>query len=612
MPKKKEEITFDSEAFLRNVSRSSGVYIMLDTDENCLYVGKAKNLRNRLTTYFSTRNLPGKTRLLVEKINKIDIINTQTNHEALIVEHRLIKEKRPRYNIVFRDDKSYPYINVSTDHPYPSITFYRGRIRKNGQFFGPYSSVGAARNILSQIQKLIPVRQCSNSYFSNRSRPCLQYQIKRCSAPCVNFITKSAYHQDVKEVIMLLKGQSNLLSKIFEQRMMEASYSLDYEMAANYRNRISALRELQSRQGNIFPKNKNIDVFGLDEMDGVVVICILFIRFGDINGHRYYTFRPTLGEDSKMVLEAFIPQFYSRNTVPHEIIVPSVGEINREIPEYLMKISEHKIEIKTNVRGKRAKALANAHDQAMEYLERYKESRENYRNKFNALYKTLGIRGTIESIECYDVSHISGNAIVGSKVVFNKMGPDRSQYRRFNIKTVKSGDDYGAIKDMLERRLKKVHLNETMATLPGVILVDGGRGQLNIAKKIIENLGLEKIAIAGIAKGHGRNPKFDKIYVIENEKPKLKILDKVTMNFVQEIRNEAHRFALTGHRRKRSLANKHSILEDIEGVGAKRRRALLVHFGGLTSIQNASAEEISRVKGISANLAQTIYQSLRK
>ena len=585
---------------------------MSDTDENCLYVGKAKNLRNRLRTYFSTRNLPGKTRLLVEKINKIDIINTRTDHEALIVEHRLIKEKRPRYNIVFRDDKSYPYINVSTDQPYPSITFYRGRIRKNGQYFGPYSSVGAAREILSQIQKLIPVRQCSNSYFSNRSRPCLQYQIKRCSAPCVNFITKSDYRQDVNEVIMLLKGQSNLLSEIFEQRMRKASNSLDYETATNYRNRISALRELQSRHGNLFPQNKDIDVFGLDEMDGVVVICILFIRFGDINGHRCYTFRPTLGEDSRMILEAFIPQFYSRNTVPHEIIVPSVGEINREIPEYLTKISEHKTKIKTNVRGKRAKVLANAHNQAMDYLERYRESRENYSNKFNALYKTLEIRGSVESIECYDVSHINGKAIVGSKVVFTKMGPDTSQYRRFNIKTAKSGDDYGALKEMLTRRLETGYLDEKINTLPGLILVDGGKGQLNIAYKILDELNLTKISIAGIAKGHSRNPKFDKIYILVNRKPKLKILDRSTMNFVQEIRNEAHRFALTGHRRKRSLTNKHSILEDIEGVGPKRRRSLLIHFGGLSSVQNASADELSQAKGISAKLAHTIYQTLHK
>jgi len=602
------EKSFDGEAFLKRVGNSPGVYVMQDCEGHSLYVGKAKDLRKRLASYFGKRALPAKTELMVSQISNIKIITTHTESEALLLENNLIKEKKPRYNVIFKDDKSYPYIRVTTHHPYPGISFYRGSLKRSGLFFGPYANIAAVREILGQLQKIIPVRHCSNTYFSNRSRACLQYQIKRCSGPCVGLIDPESYREDIRQIIMLLQGRSDLLSELFQKEMRSAAQVLDYERAANYRNRISALREIQSRQGNLFPIDYKIDVVTALEQNGTIVISVASIRLGQNPGDRHYIFRPLMREDAKSVLSSFLPQFYLRHIIPKEIVIAPPLKISKGLTSLLSEKAGHKVLIKVNVRGKRAEALAVSMARAEEYLFRHLASKENYEHRFASLCDDFTIDKEADRIECYDISHMGGESTVASQVVFKKDGPTISEYRRFNIKEAAPGDDYGALEEALVRRFRMVSEEKLRGTAPSILLVDGGKGQLRLASRIINALAINNVCLASIAKGRNRNPNLDRVYIYTNGRVNRVLLSRTSMHFVQEIRDEAHRFAITGHRSHRSKKRMKSTLENIAGIGTKRRQSLLLYFGGLKSIEKAGIDEIARVKGISAALARNIYR----
>ena len=599
-------IDFDGKVFLKTVSRSPGVYLMVDSDGRCLYVGKAKDLHRRLGSYFRRSGLPGKTKLMMSQVTHIETRITQTESEALLLENHLIKEKKPRYNVIFRDDKSYPYIRVTTHHPHPGISFYRGNLKQPGTFFGPYASVAAVREILSQLQKVIPVRHCSDSYFNNRSRPCLQYQIERCSGPCVGLVDRSIYADDVRQVLMLLEGRNDSLAELFTEKMEGAARILDYETAADYRNRISALREIQSRQYNLLPHDREIDVVTAVECNGIIDVCIMFIRGGQNRGDRHYLFRPLLGQDSKEVLTAFLPQFYLRNLMPKEIVVSPPPEAVDTLASLFTEKAGHKVVIKSNVRGRRAQALTLARNQAEDHLTRHLVSRESYQYRFASLCQDLNVEEDAQRIECYDISHTGGEAAVASRVVFNRDGPDTSEYRRFNIKEAMPGDDYGALRETLTRRFRNV--SEGQGLVPDILLIDGGKGHLRIAREIVEKLVPHEICLAVIAKGAGRRPSLDRVYGYRDHRMSALQTSQTSLHLIQQIRDEAHRFAITGHRRRRSKSRTKSSLEQISGVGSKRRRSLLRYFGGLKAIERAGVDELSRTSGISSNLAKRIYQ----
>jgi excinuclease ABC subunit C len=596
----------DGKAFLKTVNQSPGVYLMVDSDGRYLYVGKAKNLQRRLGSYFRRSGLPDKTKLMMSQVSNIEIRITHTEREALLLENDLIKEKAPRYNVIYRDDKSYPYIRVTTDHPQPGISFYRGSLKQPGTFFGPYPSVAAVREILSQLQKVVPVRHCSDNYFRNRSRPCLQYQIKRCSGPCVGLVDPSVYADDVRQVIMLLGGRDDSLAKLFTQRMEEAARTLDYETATDYRNRISALREIQSRQYNLLPNDREIDVVTAIERNGTIDVCVMSVRRGQNRGDRHHLFRPRLGQNSKEVLAAFLPQFYFRNSIPREIVVaPLPGPVDTLATLFTEKAG-HKVVIKSNVRGRRAQALILARNQAEDHLTRHLASKESYQYRFASLCRDLNAKDDAVRIECYDISHTGGEAVVASRVVFNRDGPDTSEYRRFNIKEAIPGDDYGALRETLTRRFRKV--SEGQGLTPDILLIDGGKGHLRIALEIVERLVPNELCLATIAKGIGRRPSLDRVYGYRNNRVSALQTSQTSLHLIQQIRDEAHRFALIGHRRQRSKKHTESPLEQIPSIGPKRRQSLLRHFGGLKAIEDAGMDELSRTPGISPDIARGIYE----
>lgn len=597
---------FDGKVFIQTVSQSTGVYMMIDRKGGYLYIGKAKNLRRRLSSYFRSSELRGKTKLMISQVDRIEIHVTHTESEALILENNLIKANKPRYNVIFRDDKSYPYIRVSTDHPRPGISFYRGGLRQSGTFFGPYASVAAVREILSQLQKIIPVRNCNDSYFNNRSRPCLQYQIKRCSGPCVDLVDPDVYEDDVRQILMLLGGRNESLAELFARRMEVAAKILDYETAADYRNRISALREIQAQQLSFFPHDRDIDVVTAVEQDGTVGVCVMFIRSGQNRGDRHYFFRPPLGQNAQEVLAEFLPQFYFRNLIPREIVVkPSVKSVTI-LTALLTSKAGHKVSIKSNVRGRRAQAVALAGNQAEHRLARHLASKESYQYRFTRLCKDLEVEDSAQRIECYDISHTAGESMVAARVVFDKDGPATSEYRRFNIKATTPGDDYGALRETLGRRFRA--FSKDRGIVPEILVCDGGKGHLRIAQETIEKLVPDDLCLVTIAKGPGRKPKLDRVYGYRNHKICVLQLSQPSLTLVQQIRDEAHRFAITGHRRQRAKRQVVSPLEQIAGLGPKRRQSLLRYFGGLKSIERAGVDDLTRASGISANLAKRIYQ----
>jgi len=605
-----EAAGFDHKTFLKNLTTQAGVYQMFDEAGSILYVGKAKNLKNRVSSYFRNTGLNSKTVALVGRIRQIEVTVTRSEAEALILEHNLIKSQRPPYNILLRDDKSYPYIFVSSEDDFPRISLHRGSRKKKGDYFGPYPNVGAVRSSLDFLQKTFRIRQCEDSVYRNRSRPCLQYQIKRCTGPCVELISKEDYQRDLRHTALYLRGDSEKLTTELANQMDAAAQDLDFEAAAQYRDQISALRRLQASQ-SIDAVNGEADVVALIREGGGVCVHVLFIRQGRILGSKSYFPSEKLAENEAEVLSAFLPQFYlgsSGREVPPEIIISDELEDQEAIAEALSLQAGRQISISAKVRSHRAKWRELALEAARQNLMARLASKQSQLKRFELLQDAMGLDEMPQRLECFDISHSSGELTVASCVVFDTGGPLKSDYRRFNIEGITGGDDYAAMEQALTRRYTRIKKGE--GKLPDVLLIDGGKGQLSAARRVMLELGIEGVRLLGVAKGTTRKAGFETLFFDNSTTELVLNSDSGALHLIQHIRDEAHRFAITGHKQRRDKKRNTSTLEDIPGVGAKRRRELLRHFGGLHEVKRASAEDLARVPTISKKIAEDIYSAL--
>ncbi len=600
---------FDHKAFLETVSHRPGVYEMLDHNGKTLYVGKAKNLKNRLSSYFRASGLTTKTLALISKIADIELTVTNSETEALLLEQNLIKDRKPPYNILLRDDKSYPYIYISADSDFPRMDSCRGRKRTKGLYFGPYPSSHAVRESLQLLQKIFKVRQCTDTYFRNRTRPCLQYQIHRCKAPCVGLVSEEEYQQDLNDTRQFLEGKNQQLIRSLIQRMEVAAEALDFEQAAAIRDQINHLRVVQEQQ-SVTRAAGNVDVIGYAQLAGNTCFDVLFVRMGRVLGHKYYFSQFKLEAGQGDYLSDFMAQFYVRlvnsRDLPGEIIVPFKLTDSVVMEDAIHAVSGKKIPIKHSIRGERQDWLHLANKNARQNLDSHLASKSHLSQRYAQLQSLLGVEQSIGRMECFDISHTMGEATVASCVVFDAQGPVNSEYRRYNITGIEPGDDYAAMAIALDKRYRKL-ADAGEGARPDLIIIDGGKGQLGKATQVIEGLALD-IPLLGVAKGVTRKPGLETLLYQDHE------LDpagaEAGLLLIQQIRDEAHRFAITGHRQRREKARKRSVLEDIPGIGSKRRSALLKFFGGRAGVSNATVDELKKVEGISHALAQQIYQHL--
>ncbi|MSR12281.1 MAG: excinuclease ABC subunit UvrC [Gammaproteobacteria bacterium] len=605
--------TFDHKGFLATLTSRPGVYRMLDAQGGVLYVGKACNLKLRVGSYFRASGLSTKTLALVEKIAAMEVTVTNSETEALLLEQSLIKAHRPAYNIQLRDDKSYPYIFLSDQDTYPRLTFYRGSRKRKGRFFGPYPSAHATRETLQILQKVFRVRQCEDSYFKNRSRPCLQYQIERCTGPCVNLISPQDYARDVHYSTLFLQGKSNLLVRELITNMEATALSENFEKAATIRDQLIDLRRIQEQQF-VANQGQDADILAAELRQPYVCVHAIYVRSGRIIGSKSHFPRFRLAETAGEVLAAFISQTYLGDTksssIPAEIIVPEVLEDGPGLQAALSYVAERKIKLSMRVRGHRAQWLQLAVTNARESIQSHISAKENIQERFRALQEALKLDSVPARIECFDISHTGGEGTVGACVVFDENGAVKSDYRRFNVKDITPGDDYGAMEQVLDRRFKRLAKGE--AKLPDILLIDGGKGQLTQAHAMLGKFQLQDIVLLGIAKGISRRAGQETLFLREGERHReiVMVSESPALHLLQQVRDEAHRFAITGHRQRRSKARNVSTLEEIEGLGPKRRRELLRHFGGQQEVKKASAAEILKVTGISKKLAETIYEYL--
>ncbi|MFZ2752776.1 MAG: excinuclease ABC subunit UvrC [Lysobacteraceae bacterium] len=614
---------FDGRAYARDLTTAPGVYRMYAADGSLLYVGKAAALKKRVASYF-TKALPTRTASMVAQIARMDVTVTRTATEALLLENQLIKSLHPRYNVLLRDDKSYPFV-VLTRESWPRIAFHRGARSLPGRYFGPYPSVLAVRDTLNLMQKIFRLRSCEDSVFRNRSRPCLQYQIGRCSAPCVGLVQARDYAEAVRQATMLLDGRSDDLTTELTTAMESASERLDFEEAARLRDLVASIRKLQSRQyvdGNA----ADLDVLACAMRGAQACVLLLMFRDGRNLGTRSF-FPKTNGENSaEEVLGAFVSQYYAEQTPPREIV------LDREIPERelieeaLGATAGRKVQIKTSVRGERAGYLELVRRNAEQSLAAEVGSNAAQRARAEALRELLGLDEVPQRIECFDISHTMGEATVASCVVFDADGPVRGQYRRYNIDGIEPGDDYAAMRQALERRFRKAaeaiealagsdspapgnEASPARAVLPDLLLIDGGAGQVAQANTVLADFGLVDVHVVGVAKGEARRA-GDETLLLPDGRELHPGAGSLGLQLIQQVRDEAHRFAITGHRGRRQKARNVSRLEDIPGIGPRRRANLLRHFGGLGGLKAAGIEEIARVEGINAALAERIYGTL--
>ena len=601
---------FDPKDFLRTVPGRPGVYRMLDAEGTVIYVGKARNLKKRLASYFRANLDSPKTRVMVAKIADIQITVTHTETEALLLENNWIKRYKPRYNVLYRDDKSFPWIFLS-DHPFPRLGPHRGARRAKGRYFGPYPSAGAVRETLRLLQKVFPVRQCEDSFFNNRSRPCLQYQIKRCPAPCTGLADPQAYAEDVRHAVMFLEGKSNEVIDALVRRMEAASAALEFEQAARYRDQIAALRRVQETQ-YISGEKGEVDVVAAAIEGGMGCVQVFSIRGGRNLGNR--TWYPRLegsldtGEEAAL-LERFVAQHYLRpgGVVPAEILLSHAVESREALEEALSAEAGHRVVLRHALRGQRARWMAMAQENARQSLVLRLNSRASQLARLEALQEALELDELPTRLECFDISHSQGEATVASCVVFDTGGPRKSDYRRFNIEGITPGDDYAAMRQALSRRYRRLKAGE--GALPDVLFIDGGKGQVAQARAVLDELAISGVTLVGVAKGPGRKPGLETLHLSAQEAEIILPADSAALHLVQQIRDEAHRFAIAGHRQRRQRRRNTSPLEAIPGLGPKRRQRLLKQFGGLQEVARAGVEDLSRVQGISTRLAQQIYDA---
>ncbi|MFK8015857.1 MAG: excinuclease ABC subunit UvrC [Gammaproteobacteria bacterium] len=596
---------FDARLFLKNLTERPGVYRMLDAEGLILYVGKARNLRKRVSSYFRKELEHSKTRVLMKQVHGVEITITNTEAEALILEDTLIKTHRPRYNILLRDDKSYPYVKVSTEHDFPRVSFYRGSTKGSGRFFGPFPSAHAVRDSVNLLQKLFRLRPCEDTFFERRSRPCLQYQIKRCTAPCVGMIDRKAYSSDLDNAMLFLEGKSHQIVANLGERMEHAAQAQDYESAATYRDQIARLNKVAASQHVADSRRGDFDIIAGANDGAIHCVAVIYIRGGRNIGSRSYFPRVVGSTPAQDVLSAFIAQYYLARGAPAEILVSDALPDASWLGEALSDKAGRKVKVRANLRGERAAWLDMAKTNAAHALNLRRNSNSNILAQLEALQSALGLAELPERIECFDISHTGGDQTVGSCVVYTREGVRKSDYRRFNITDITPGDDYAAMDQVLKRRYTRVKRGES--PVPDLLLVDGGKGQLTQAAEVMEELQLNQVLLLGIAKGPERRAGHEQLFLHGQKHPIILPSDSKALHLLMHIRDEAHRFAIAGHRARRAKRQVRSVLEEVAGLGPKRRRTLLRHFGGLDGVQNAPVEDLASVDGIGPMLAQTIY-----
>lgn len=599
------DLVFDAKAFLKNLTTRPGIYKMLDKQGEIIYIGKAKNLKNRVSSYFKNQTASPKQQAMVTKVAAIEVTVTHTEGEALLLECQQIKRYKPRYNICLRDDKSYPYLFLSSEQDFPQITFHRGAKRKKGKYFGPYPSVGAVKETLKLLQKIFPIRQCDDSYYNNRTRPCLQHQIERCTAPCVGLIDKSSYAQDVESTVMFLEGKGSLLIDRLIVKMEQAAAMLDFEQAAYFRDQILRLRTVLEKNF-VHGERGDVDIIACATKAGVACVQVFFIRNGQNLGNKLFFPKISNEYDPASVLQAFIAQYYLDKQMPYELIVSHEPEEAELLMAVLSSQAKHDVTISARVRGERMKWLQMACTNAENSLLSKLSDKQGLYARFLSLQEELGCPELPKRLECFDISHTQGEQTVASCVVFDREGPVKSAYRRFNIEGITGGDDYAAMHQAVFRRFKRLKQGEHEA--PDILFIDGGKGQVHEAQKALAELGINNVMIVGVSKGPDRKAGMEKLILVEREQP-LEITPGASgLLLIQHIRDEAHRFAITGHRQRRGKAKKQSLLETVAGLGPKRRQQLLKQFGGLQGISGAGVDALCSVDGISRQLAQRIYE----
>ncbi len=597
---------FNPKPILKNLPNLPGVYRMKNASDEVIYVGKAKDLKKRVSSYFN-KNLPSpRTRMMVAQIVDIETTVTHTEAEALLLENNLIKSFMPRYNVLFRDDKTYPYISLTGDE-YPRLAFHRGTQRKGNTYFGPFPNSIAVRESIQLLQKVFMLRTCENTVFANRTRPCLQYQIERCTAPCVGFISAEDYRRDVSHATMFLQGKEQQVMDELGEKMMKAAETEAYELAAVYRDRMQSLRQVQAKQFVSDFAVNDADVIACVSHEGQHCVNLVMIRGGRHLGDKSFFPKNADGGELEDTMRAFLEQYYVSQKVPPLMIV-GVPIETEALEEVFTEQAGRKVRINTNPVGDKRVWMKMAETNAELALQQRSAQHSNQQARLLALREALDLGDSVERIECFDISHTMGEATVASCVVFDKGAMQNSEYRRYNITGITPGDDYAAMRDALTRRYKKVAAGE--GKRPDLVFIDGGKGQLGVAVDVMQEVGLADILLVGIAKGEERRPGLEQMFFPDRDAPVGLKKDHIGLHLLQQIRDEAHRFAITGHRARRGKARMHSSLEDIDGIGAKRRKALLVRFGGLDGVKNASIDELSQVEGISQMLAEKIYQEL--
>ena len=599
---------FDAKRFIGRLTTRPGVYQMLDADGEVIYVGKAKNLKKRVSSYFLRASGSPRTEAMVDRIADIAVNVTQTEDQALVLEANLIKQYKPHYNVLFKDDKSFPYIAIS-GHEYPRISYHRGARKRGVRYFGPYPGAWAARQTLASLQKLFQLRPCTDTYFANRTRPCLQHQIKRCSAPCVRKISPEDYARDIAHAVQVLDGKGDKLVRQFGEQMEAASQALEFERAAALRDQIANLRRVQA-QGQAVSGSRSLDVVLAQPLGGVWGVIVGTVRHGRHMGHRTYYPSAPAGIAVSELLAAFLTQHYLSGSggdqIPRELIMPEPPDDADWLTEALAKRAGRTVDLKASVRGDRARVVQMARDSLNEAVSARVASRKSQHARFAALAELLDLPEPPQRLECFDISHTRGESAVASCVVFDTDGPLKSAYRRFNIKDVTPGDDYAAIRQAVSRRFARLKSGE--APMPDILFIDGGAGQVTQAVEALAELDVDGVLIAGVSKGTGRRPGLEQLIVPGTDTLLRPSADNPGLHLVQQIRDEAHRFAIQGHRGQRSKARGKSVLESIDGLGPKRRAALLKAFGGLPRIERAGVDELMRVDGVNRALAQRIYE----
>ena len=598
---------FDAKEFVAALPRRPGVYRMMDAHGTPLYVGKAKSLKDRVGTYFSPANVNPKVQALVQQIAEIEVTVTNSETEALLLEFNLIKAHKPRFNVVLRDDKSFPYIRLCRDHEFPRLSFYRGARNLPGRYFGPFPSAGAVKETLQQLQKLFRIRNCRDTFFANRSRPCLQHQIGRCSAPCVGLITPEAYAQDIDAAEKVLDGHSDEVNSELQARMEASAERLQFERAAVLRDQLAALKRIQAQQIVTADAERDVDVICIVGEPGEYAISVMLVRGGRNLGTTSYFPRGALAQPDE-ALTSFIMQYYATQEPPPEVLVSEKLEDMQALTEVLAARACHAVNLRRPVRGLGVRWLNLNIENATQALRMRLAQHEGAEEMLSALARELDLPELPARIECFDISHTGGEGTVASCVVFGREGPLKKEYRRFNITGVTPGDDYAALRQALTRRYTRIREGEYPA--PDLLFIDGGLGQINEVHSVLVPLGFEDVTLIGVAKGAERRPGQERLFVFGSELPISLEPHSPALRLIQRIRDEAHRFAISGHRRRRARRYSESILETVPGLGPAKRRALLRHFGGLQGILRAGTADFEEVAGIGAALAKSLYDHL--